>query len=99
VAGRASESGIAGDQRCIERQCERRNAASQAGHIPDDGACLFGGRLRPRLLRTRFGTSYWDAAIFEAARALGCSVVLSEDPDDMNHYDGIRAEVPFRHAA
>ena len=27
----------------------------------------------------RFGISYWDAAILEAGRALGCDVVLSED--------------------
>ena len=29
--------------------------------------------------RQRFGISYWDAAILEAGRALGCDVVLSED--------------------
>jgi predicted nucleic acid-binding protein len=49
--------------------------------------------------RSRFGISYWDAAILEAGRALGCSVVLSEDLDDGTDYDGIRVEDPFRHAA
>lgn len=49
--------------------------------------------------RSRFGVSYWDAAILEAGRALGCSVVLSEDLDDATDYDGIRVEDPFRHAA
>lgn len=49
--------------------------------------------------RSRFGISYWDAAILEAGRALGCSVVLSEDLDDATDYDGIRVENPFRHAA
>ncbi len=49
--------------------------------------------------RSRFGVSYWDAAILEAARALGCSVVLSEDLDDATDYDGIRVEDPFRLAA
>ena len=49
--------------------------------------------------RIRFGISYWDAAILEACRALGCSVVLSEDLDDATDYDGIRVEDPFRHAA
>lgn len=49
--------------------------------------------------RSRFGISYWDAAILEAARTLGCSVVLSEDLDDATDYDGIRVEDPFRHAA
>lgn len=45
--------------------------------------------------RRRFGISYWDAAILEAARVLGCSVVLSEDLDSATDYDGIRVEDPF----
>lgn len=49
--------------------------------------------------RSRFGISYWDAAILEAARALGCAVVLSEDLDDATDYNGIRVEEPFRQAA
>ncbi len=47
-------------------------------------------------IRDRFGISYWDAAILAAARALGCSVVLSEDLDDTTDYGGIRVEDPFR---
>jgi predicted nucleic acid-binding protein len=43
----------------------------------------------------RFGISYWDAAILEAARALGCEVVLSEDLSDSQDYAGIRVENPF----
>ncbi len=46
--------------------------------------------------RARFGVSLWDAAILEAGRALGCSVVLSEDLDDATDYRGIRVENPFR---
>jgi len=49
--------------------------------------------------RIRFGISYWDAAILEAARALACSVVLSEDLDLATDYDGVRVEDPFRKAA
>ncbi len=45
--------------------------------------------------RQRFGISYWDAAILEAARALGCEVVLSEDPNDGQDYAGVRVENPF----
>ena len=45
--------------------------------------------------RSRFGISYWDAAILEAGRALGCSVVLSEDLDPGTDYDGLRVEDPF----
>lgn len=44
----------------------------------------------------RFGVSYWDAAILEAARELGCAVVLSEDLGDGQDYGGVRVENPFR---
>jgi predicted nucleic acid-binding protein len=45
--------------------------------------------------RRRFGISYWDAAILEAARALGCEAVLSEDLSDGQDYAGVRVENPF----
>jgi predicted nucleic acid-binding protein len=45
--------------------------------------------------RDRFGLSYWDAAILEAARSLGCEVVLSEDLGDGQDYGGVRVENPF----
>jgi predicted nucleic acid-binding protein len=45
--------------------------------------------------RQRFGISYWDAAILEAGRALGCDVVLSEDLSDGEDYAGVRVENPF----
>jgi predicted nucleic acid-binding protein len=44
----------------------------------------------------RFGLSYWDAAIIEASRALGCDIVLTEDLADRADYDGVRVENPFR---
>lgn len=44
----------------------------------------------------RFQISYWDAAIIEAARALGCDTVLTEDLSDGRDYGGIRVENPFR---
>ncbi len=49
-------------------------------------------------LRTkeRFQISYWDAAIIEAARALGCREVLSEDLSDGQDYGGVRVTNPFR---
>lgn len=46
--------------------------------------------------RQRFGISYWDAAILEAGRTLGCDVVLSEDLGDGQDYAGVRVENPFR---
>ena len=45
--------------------------------------------------RQQFGISYWDAAILEAARALGCEVVLSEALSDGQNYAGLRVENPF----
>ena len=46
--------------------------------------------------RERFQISYWDAAIIEAARALGCRTVLSEDLSGGRDYDGVTVEDPFK---
>lgn len=46
--------------------------------------------------RDRFRISYWDAAILEAARALGCETVLSEDLSDGQDYAGVGVQNPFR---
>jgi predicted nucleic acid-binding protein len=54
------------------------------------------------VMRAAFATakrhrlSYWDAAILEAARTLGCEVVLSEGLAHGHSYDGLRVENPFR---
>jgi predicted nucleic acid-binding protein len=48
--------------------------------------------------RRRYGISYWDAAIIEGARALGCTLVLSEDLDASTEYGGVRVENPFAQA-
>ena len=43
----------------------------------------------------RWGLSYWDAAIVEAARIGGCPTLLSEDlPPGMN-FSGVTVENPF----
>jgi len=44
----------------------------------------------------RFQISYWDAAIVEAARSLGCREVLSEDLGHGLDYGGVRVINPFR---
>jgi predicted nucleic acid-binding protein len=44
----------------------------------------------------RFRISYWDAAILEAARSLGCRTVLSEDLAHGRDYDGVVVVDPFR---
>lgn len=46
--------------------------------------------------RERFQISYWDAAILEASRSIGCDLVLSEDLSDGEDYGGVRVENPFR---
>ena len=46
--------------------------------------------------KQRFQISYWDAAVIEAARALGCKTVLSEDLSDRQDYGGITVVNPFR---
>jgi predicted nucleic acid-binding protein len=45
--------------------------------------------------RERLQISYWDAAILEAARVLGCGIVLSEDFGGGRDYGGVRVENPF----
>ena len=44
----------------------------------------------------RYQISYWDAAVIEAARSLGCREVLSEDFGDGQDYGGVRVVNPFR---
>lgn len=48
--------------------------------------------------RERFGLSYWDAAIIEAARALRCAEVLSEDLGADQDYGGVVVRNPFASA-
>jgi predicted nucleic acid-binding protein len=47
----------------------------------------------------RYRLSYWDAAIIEAARMLGCETVLSEDLKDGQDFGGVIVENPFREPA
>jgi predicted nucleic acid-binding protein len=44
----------------------------------------------------RFHISYWDAAIIEAARSLGCKTLLSEDLNHGQTYSGLKVLNPFR---
>jgi predicted nucleic acid-binding protein len=46
--------------------------------------------------KNRFQIAYWDAAIVEAARTAGCSLVYSEDLNDGQDFGGVRVENPFR---
>jgi len=44
----------------------------------------------------RWQISYWDAAIVEAARALRCTTLLSEDLQHGMDFAGVRVENPFK---
>jgi predicted nucleic acid-binding protein len=44
----------------------------------------------------RFRISYWDAAVVEAARSLGCRQLLSEDLNDGQDFGGVVVRNPFR---
>ncbi|MBT6274101.1 MAG: DNA-binding protein [Chromatiales bacterium] len=46
--------------------------------------------------RLRWGISYWDAAIVEAARAAMCVTLLTEDLQDGMDFAGLRVVNPFR---
>lgn len=50
-------------------------------------------------LKERFGLSYWDCAIIEAARAAGCDAVLSEDMSHGQDFNGVQIINPFMPAA
>ncbi|HKJ85045.1 MAG TPA: PIN domain-containing protein [Spirochaetia bacterium] len=43
----------------------------------------------------RWQISYWDAAIVEAARALGCTQILTEDLNDRQDFGGVVVLNPF----
>ncbi len=42
---------------------------------------------------------YWDSLILAAAKRAACVELLTEDFNDGQHYDGVRARNPFRTAA
>ena len=44
----------------------------------------------------RFQVSCWDAANLEGARAAGCDVLLTEDQQDGQLFNGVRVVTPFR---
>ena len=43
----------------------------------------------------RFHIAVWDALVIEAARAAGCTTVLSEDLQTGQDFDGVKVENPF----
>jgi predicted nucleic acid-binding protein len=54
------------------------------------------GLLEASLIsKDRWQLSYWDAAIIEAARLAGCKIVLSEDLNHGQDFDGVHVINPF----
>jgi predicted nucleic acid-binding protein len=47
-------------------------------------------------IKERYGVSYWDAAVIASANALGCAVIYTEDLNDGQTYEGVRALNPFK---
>jgi predicted nucleic acid-binding protein len=47
-------------------------------------------------LRKRFNLSFWDALVVGAAKAAGCSHLLTEDLSHGQDLDGVRVVSPFR---
>ena len=47
------------------------------------------------VIKERYQTSYWDAAILAAAKAARCSQLLSEDLNHGQDYDGVIVVNPF----
>jgi predicted nucleic acid-binding protein len=45
---------------------------------------------------SRWQLSYWDAAIVEAARTIGCSTLLTEDLNNGQDFRGVKVVNPFR---
>lgn len=48
-------------------------------------------------IQDRFQLSWWDALIVAAAQASECGVLLSEDLQDGQSFDGLRVANPFLH--
>ena len=49
-------------------------------------------------LQDRFSLSYWEALIVGAAQITDCGLLLSEDLQDGQRFDGITVVNPFQHA-
>lgn len=87
-------------------QATRSTAASPLSH---DAAVAFIDTLRRFLVQeitvplmqaalatlARWGISYWDATIVEAARSLACPLLLSEDLQHGQDFDGVLVQHPF----
>jgi predicted nucleic acid-binding protein len=87
-------------------QATRPSSPSRLAH--SDAAALIASWLRFPVQATsvalvtaalaakdRWAISYWDAAIVEAARMTGCSLLLTEDLQDGQDFGGVRVHNPL----
>jgi hypothetical protein len=93
------------DDELVERA--RQVAANQGTSLKDGGSKPFkfnreeiyaerlDRMLKGKNLHRLHPVSFWDALILRAARAGGCSTVLSEELNDGQTFDGVRVENPF----
>ena len=88
-------------------QATRSSAAAPVAH--DAAVALMNSLLRfpvqemtvplmqaALVARARWQIDYWDAAIVEAARALSCDTLLTEDLQHGQDFNGVLAVNPFR---
>jgi predicted nucleic acid-binding protein len=74
---------------------------SEASHVIDELSELPVVATDPQLVKQairisrRFNIAVWDALVIEAARAAGCTTVLSEDLQTGQDFDGVKVENPF----
>lgn len=61
-------------------------------HIQDNTLAVLQSALA---IKSRFQTSYWDAAILAAAKVAGCKEVFSEDLNHGQDYGGVVVINPF----
>jgi len=74
---------------------------SEASRVIDELSSLPVVATDPQLVQQairinrRFNIAIWDALVIEAARAAGCTTVLSEDLQTGQDFDGVRIKNPF----
>lgn len=59
-------------------------------HVPDTASILQGMEIHQR-----YNISFWDAMIIQSAAEMGCTVVLSEDLNTGQVYEGVQVVNPF----
>ena len=104
-----AEPNLAVSVQVLQEFYHQATRATRPGRLSDDDAVRFlqpvlemriqavtlGVFREAVTIRSRFGLSYWDAAILAAARKLGCEAVYSEDMSAEQDYGGIRVINPF----